>query len=414
MAGSIERVMAALELREPDRVPTFDVMEEYANIYEILGKKPVPLGFLIENKYTGWVIDRTAPLLNRLHVLDSEVDRFSHDRTEASVKFGYDSAWVMHTPIFRFRDSNIAEDIYGRYYEWRIDKKGNIMYPMYRGGMLKGPADWDAWDKRDILRHPERSNRAYKQIQKDFGEKIVVMGSFLYGLFEMSWQPLGIERWAVAIHREKDFMRRYIKFYEDWYCMMIEAMADAGLPAAVYSDDMAYKSGPMLSPKMIEEFFGDAFRRIVETAHRLGMKIVMHSDGNVYSAARVVRRLRVRRCARARTDGRHRACQGQGDGGRPDVHTGQHRHHPHTGRRQQGGGLRGGALLYQGGGAGRRILRGPDQQPSGHIHGETSLDAGGRRGVRALPAFGLRISATLRRRECLRWRRGRSALSLRR
>ena len=133
MAGSIERVMAAMELREPDRVPTFDVMEEYANIYEILGKKPVPLGFLVSNKYTGWVIDRTAPLLNRLHVLDSEVDRFSHDRTEASVKFGYDSAWVMYPPIFRFRDSKIAEDIYGRYYEWRIDKKGNIMYPMYRG-----------------------------------------------------------------------------------------------------------------------------------------------------------------------------------------------------------------------------------------------------------------------------------------
>ena len=282
MTGSIERVMAALELREPDRVPTFDVMEEYANIYEILGKKPVPLGFLIKNKYTGWVIDRIPQLLNRLHVPDSEVDRFSHDRTEASVKFGYDSAWVMHTPIFRFRDSKIAEDIYGRYYEWRLDRQGNIGYPMYRGGMLKGPADWAAWDKRDILLHPERSNRAYKQIQKDFGDRIVVMGSFLYGLFEMSWQPFGFQRWAVAIHREKDFMRRYIKFYEDWYCMMIEAMADAGLPGAVYSDDMAYKSGPMLSPKMMEEFFGDAFRRITETAHRLGMKIVVHSDGNVY------------------------------------------------------------------------------------------------------------------------------------
>jgi uroporphyrinogen decarboxylase len=282
MAGSIERVMAALELREPDRVPTFDVMEEYSNIYEILGKKPVPLGFLVSNKYTGWVIDRTAPLLNRLHVLDSEVDRFSHDRTEASVKFGYDSAWVMHTPIFRFRDSNIIEDIYGRYYEIRIDKHGNIGYPMYMGGMLKSPADWAAWDKRDILRHPEKSNRAYKQIQNDFGEKIVVMGSFLYGLFEMSWQPLGFERWAVAIHREKEFMRRYIRFYEDWYCMMIEAMADAGLPGAIYSDDMAFKSGPMLNPKTMEELFGDAFRRITETAHRLGMKIVVHSDGNVY------------------------------------------------------------------------------------------------------------------------------------
>jgi len=32
----------------------------------------------------------------------------------------------------------------------------------------------------------------------------------------------------------------------------------------------------------MEEIFGDAFRRITETAHRLGMKIVVHSDGNVY------------------------------------------------------------------------------------------------------------------------------------
>ena len=282
MAGSIERVLAALELREPDRVPTFDVMEEYANIYKILKKKPVPLGFLFSNKYTGWVIDRIGPLIDKSHAIDSEMDHFSYDRTEASVKFGYDSAWVMHVPIWRFRDSNVAQDIYGRYYDIVIDKEGNIATPMYRGGMMKSPADWDAWDKRDILRYPERTNRAYKPIQRDFGDRLFIMGSFLYGLFEMSWQPFGFERWAVAVHREKDFMKRYIKFYEDWYCMMIEAMADAGLPAAVYSDDMAYKSGPMLSPRMMEEFFGDAFRRIVETAHRLGMKIVVHSDGNVY------------------------------------------------------------------------------------------------------------------------------------
>lgn len=35
-----ERVLAALELREPDRVPTMDMMVETANIAEILGKKP--------------------------------------------------------------------------------------------------------------------------------------------------------------------------------------------------------------------------------------------------------------------------------------------------------------------------------------------------------------------------------------
>jgi hypothetical protein len=64
---SIERVTAALELREPDRVPTFDVMEEYANIYDIIDKRPIPLGFLFSNKYTAMTIDRLAPLINKPH-----------------------------------------------------------------------------------------------------------------------------------------------------------------------------------------------------------------------------------------------------------------------------------------------------------------------------------------------------------
>ena len=40
---------------------------------------------------------------------------------------------------------------------------------------------------------------------------------------------------------------------------------------ALYSDDMAYRSGPMLNPKLFEEFYRDTFRRITETAHPLGM-----------------------------------------------------------------------------------------------------------------------------------------------
>jgi len=282
MMTSIERVTAALELREPDRVPTFDVLEEYSNIYDVLGKKPVPLGFLVSNRYAAPLWDAACPLIRRFHIIEREMEHFSYDRTLASIKQGYDSAWVMNVPIWRFQDSKVVYDVYGRQYDVVVDERGNIGTPIYKGGLLKGPADWDAWDKTEIIRHPERSNRAFKRVQKDFGDQIYIMGSFLFGLFEMSWQPFGFERWSVLIAREKDFMRRYIKFYEDWYCMMVEALADAGLPAMVYSDDMAYRSGPMLNPKKMEEFFGDAFRRITETAHRQGMKIVVHSDGNVY------------------------------------------------------------------------------------------------------------------------------------
>lgn len=282
MMSSLERVTAALELREPDRVPTMDVMEEYSNIYEILGRKPIPLGFLVGNKYASKAFSAAAPLINKFHVIDREMDHFSHDRVEASVKLGYDSVWTMHVPIWRFKNSEVTTDIYGREYAVVVDDRGNIGTPMYKGGLLRGPDDWDAWDKTAIFGLPERANRAFSRIQKDFGNDIFIMGSFLFGLFETTWQPFGFERFSVMIRREKEFMRRYIRFYEDLYCMMIEAWADAGLPGAVYSDDMAYRSGPMLNPRLMEEFFGDSFRRITETAHGYGMKIVVHTDGNVY------------------------------------------------------------------------------------------------------------------------------------
>ena len=282
MMSSLERVTTALELREPDRVSTFDVIEEYSNIYDILGKKPTPLGFLWSNPITSRIIDKVAGLINATRLLDSEMDTFSYDRTAASLKQGYDSAWVMHVPIWRIRDSKIFEDIYGRQYDTVFDGRGNLGTPIYRGGLLKSPHDWYAWDKKAILGLPERANRAYSRIQKDFGSRIFVFASFLFGLFENTWQPMGFDRFAVALRREKEFLRRVIKFYEDHYCVMMEAWADAGIPGAVYSEDVAYRSGPMVSPRLMEELYGGAYRRITETAHKLGMKIVFHTDGMVY------------------------------------------------------------------------------------------------------------------------------------
>lgn len=282
MSASLERVRTALELGEPDRVPTLDVMEEYANIYSILNKKPVPIAFLFKNRLSVKVVDGLAPLLNRAHLIDREMDHFSYDRTAASVELGYDATWVMHVPIWRFRGSRIAEDIYGRYYDVVFDREGNLGTPMYKGGLIKSPSDWEAWDKGDAMRLPARANRVFTEIQKDLGDEIFIMPGFLYGLFENTWQPMGFERFSVALARERDFVRRVIKFYEDHFCMMLEAWADAGVPGAIYTDDMAFRSGPMINPKQMKELYTDSLCRICETAHALGLKIVIHSCGNVY------------------------------------------------------------------------------------------------------------------------------------
>lgn len=279
---SIERVTAALERREPDRVPVFDVMEEIANVYKILGKRPLPVGPLFHNEYAAKVIDVIAPAINALNLNKKYLDMFSYDRTAAAAKLGYDGAWVMHVPIWKFLDSRHAVDIYGRAYDLGFDKDGNMDTPMYREGLIKSPDDWKNWDKRDLMKWPERTNRTFKRIQRDFGDRIFVCAGFLFGLFENTWQPMGFERFSVALRREKDFLKRMIKFYEDHYCMMIEAWADAGVPGIVYTEDQAFRSGPMINPRQMKELYTDSYSRITETAHKCGMKIIVHSCGRVY------------------------------------------------------------------------------------------------------------------------------------
>ena len=282
MSAVHDRVIAALELREPDRVPVLDLVSEYSAVYEILGKRHIPMDRLLFNPFISRAIDRFYPLLNRMRVMESEVERFTYDRTAASVKLGSDAAWVIYAPMWRFRGAREAEDYFARRWDLVPDGHGNLSTPMYNGGLIASPADWAAWDKKPMLRMPERANRAMKRLAKDFGQDLFIFTSVGAGLFENTWQCMGFERFAVAARREKDFIRRLIRFFTDLCCLFIEAAADAGIPGYCYGDDLAYRSGPMISPRTLEELFGESLRRLTATAHAQGMKIIIHSCGNTY------------------------------------------------------------------------------------------------------------------------------------
>jgi uroporphyrinogen decarboxylase len=81
--------------------------------------------------------------------------------------------------------------------------------------------------------------------------------------------------------RDPGFVRDIIAYKTEVAVEAVQAAAEAGSKVMWYGDDLAYKSGPMLSPTMIEDLFGEAYRRIAEAAHNGGMKIMFHACGNV-------------------------------------------------------------------------------------------------------------------------------------
>ncbi len=285
MMTSKERVLAALEHREPDRVPVMDLLNDYAVVYTILGKKPNPVSRLFSSDWSATFLDHFLPLFNRtplgLWATYSEMAKFARDAVAAACRMEEDAVWFSFFPFFRVRSSKTVHDIFGRCMAVSFDNMGNMATPLYQSGLIASPADWQAWDKQPMLRLPELAHRALAPIAKAFGDDIFLLPCVDFGLFENTWQPLGFERYTVALRKERAWLAEMIDWHAGLYCEMLGAVAAAGIPGIIYGDDLAFRSGPMVNPRLLEELYGDGMRRIVREAHSLGLKIVMHSCGDV-------------------------------------------------------------------------------------------------------------------------------------
>jgi uroporphyrinogen-III decarboxylase len=277
-----ERTTVALNLGVPDRVPVFSCTEEQNQIYEILGEKDGALPLkLITGGVTGALFKLASPLINRVGWMTGEFEKFMSKKVEADIALGYDCSWLMYSAIFNLKGNRQSTDIWGKLYDFVADGDGNVDTPMYREGLLTTPEKWEAWPHPDPGKFYKTVYRVFADLQKRYGDKIYLMGSLFSGLWESASQSMGLTAFSVTLRRNPEFVRRMVKYYEEIYIATIRATADAGMPAFVYSDDMGHKIGPQMPPRVLEEFFGPSLRRITEEAHRRGIKIIIHSCGNV-------------------------------------------------------------------------------------------------------------------------------------
>jgi len=272
-------VEKTLNHQEPDRVPTISCIDVQKHVYDILGDTPDNSYKYITNPITAKIIDITAPILNRIGLFDRDVTEFMLKKLESDIMMGYDATWALYANIFLFKDSKEMTDVYGRLYKIVDDGYGNMDTPMYIDGLLKTPEDWRRFNKKNWEALPGKMFKFNNLIQEKFGDDIFLFGSILYGLFENTWQPFGFSTYSRLIKKERGFMEEMVEYNKNFYLKFIDASVDAGLPGFIYSDDQAYKSGPMLNPKTMDEVYGKAFKEITDHAHKRGIKIIIHTDG---------------------------------------------------------------------------------------------------------------------------------------
>jgi uroporphyrinogen decarboxylase len=99
-------------------------------------------------------------------------------------------------------------------------------------------------------------------------------------IFTYAWEAMGFEQFAYALFDQPDFVAHLFEQLGKLAVQICEALLSYETVKAVwYSDDLAYATGFMISPKVYRQHLFPWMKRIGEMCRRAGRPFLYHSDG---------------------------------------------------------------------------------------------------------------------------------------
>ena len=280
-----ERVLAALNLEEPDRVPCHAILIDANNVDKILGKPQISDFDTLEQIKRDNPDNWAEEISNLVESVETSI--FSRC-VEAAVEIGLDVMQVGIVPMEFIDDPNderdLMKDVFGRLWEAR-NNEGNFN-PYYLHGTINSIEKWKVV-KENIEgpmtdKYKKMAKKFYRRINKKHKDKILVaVTNDLAGVFESASQGLGMTYYAKMLHKNPKFIKEIHDVIAQFTADCYMSYMDAGAEVFIESGDLAYKTGPMMSPKKFNELLLPAYKKITDTVHDRGKKIVLHTDGQV-------------------------------------------------------------------------------------------------------------------------------------
>ncbi len=275
-----ERILRTMEGKPVDRIPTFCAGLEERTVFEVLGQPLIQTKTTLANPVTQALLNKWGPQMTKPFVqpaITSGMDK----RIKAAAQLGFDATWALYDETFIVLDAKNMARYTGALFEMQDDGYGNMTY-MYKGPGITSRAEFEAWPYwPDADAVAQRAYKFFKKMLARYGDQICFCGqASAYGIQESLLWTIGFEKVPFWIRKEKDLVERFIAMAEELCLKTSLAMLDAGVEIILQSDDFAFKTGPMMNPKMIDQLFGPSYRRIIKAVHDRGGKYILHSCGD--------------------------------------------------------------------------------------------------------------------------------------
>ncbi|RMD75513.1 MAG: hypothetical protein D6820_14585 [Lentisphaerae bacterium] len=151
---------------------------------------------------------------------------------------------------------------------------------------VKERSDWEALKKRLRVDDPTRYPENLPQLAEEWKNRdcpwILGQNVNLAGFFWRAREYLGTERLAYAWYDEPEMMEDMMQYTADFIIGVAAQVLEYFTPDYIcLNEDLAMKSGPLLSPAIFKKFIFPHLKRVCEFLHSRGVKhIAVDSDGN--------------------------------------------------------------------------------------------------------------------------------------
>ena len=155
--------------------------------------------------------------------------------------------------------------------------------PQWLDFTIKTKDDWQRHKHRMAYQSARISQEAMEAFHTAHARgKFVVFSG--HGSFHATWQKVGMENLLILMTEDTEFVIDMFDAHTKLMIGLYEGFKSQGIrfDGAWFSDDLGYRSGPLISPRMYQNLLLPFHQRLCDHMASDGLKTILHSDGNVF------------------------------------------------------------------------------------------------------------------------------------
>jgi uroporphyrinogen decarboxylase len=237
-----ERAYAALERREPERIPLFEAWVDPVIVEKVVG----------------------CPVRGVREIIDFY--------TKLELDF-------VPIPPANSPNRHMGEVILDEWgIKWQPRGEGRLSeLGFYIDGTLKTSEDFDNFEFPNPLA-PSRLE-AFAHAVKEVGDEYAVTAVIDQPVFERAALQVGMANFLRCMYTDPTFVKNVLNKNYQYNLELAKAYLDAGAEFFIIADDIADNHGPLMSPSLYKNFLDLYYRNLVGTLKKRGAKVLFHSDG---------------------------------------------------------------------------------------------------------------------------------------